>query len=64
MPFIVSGDMLKFEYEGLYYPVGRFKDSTTEEERESYVENELNASKLDRHDEMLEWEVSGTYNFQ
>ena len=63
MPFIVSGDMLKFEHEGMYYPVGCFKDSKTEEERKSYVEEELNKSKEDRHDEMLEWKVNGTYSF-
>lgn len=63
MPFIVSGDTLKFEHEGRYYPVGRFKESKTEEERESYVEQELNKGKEDRHDEMLESEVNGTYTF-
>lgn len=63
MPFVISGDRLKFKHEGLYYSVGRFKDGKTEEERKSYVEEELNKSKPDRHDEMLEWEVSGTYNF-
>jgi len=63
MPFVISGDRLKFEHEGMYYLVGRFKDDKTEEERKKYVEEELNESKPDRHDEMLEWEISGTYNF-
>lgn len=62
MPFIRSGNQLRFEHEGRYYTVGGFKEELTEEEADEYVES-LNNSEEDRHDEMLAWEVNGTYHF-
>ena len=62
MPFIKTGNRLRFEHEGLYYIVGGFKEELSEEEKEGYVE-ELNTSKPARHDEMLEWKVPYTYTF-
>lgn len=62
MPFIKSGNQLKFEHEGMYYPVGGFKQELSENEKEGYVE-ELNNSKPSRHDEMLEWTIDQSRNF-
>lgn len=62
MPFLRSGNRLRFEHEGRYYTVGGFKESVSEQEADNYVDS-LNQSEEDRHDEMLEWEVNGTYTF-
>lgn len=62
MPFIKTGNRLRFEHEGRYYTVGGFKEELSEQKRKEYVE-ELNNSKPSRHDEMLEWEMNGTHNF-